>query len=334
MANRLTSLVNDKPEVSHGGIDADNLKVGQGVVLGPRSIVSAINGKADSVAIGDHVHIGNDVRILAPEVYIGDHTVIHNHTTIYGYAPVRLGDCCWVGQNAVINCTAPVWIGDGVTISAYANLWTHFRAGDILQGCRFDSEKPLALGDDVWIGVQCSLAPIIAQRRALVLAGSIVTHDLEENHVYGGNPAVDLTEKLGPQFEEVSLDEKFAIIKDRLIAFEQDWKSMVTRHGATDGPSDVFPGTLASQPLDPWWRESEEGSFQAAGIMVTIRPWKKSDVPVFSVADRTYSKLGTPEETAFMKFLLPQVKFYPHKRPRFAELRQRFEELIPRLKDL
>ncbi len=299
-----------------------------------RSVISAINGKADRVVIGDHVFIGNDVRILAPEVYIGDHTVIHNHTTIYGYAPVRLGDCCWVGQNAVINCAAPVWIGDGVTLSAYSNLWTHFRAGDILQGCRFDSEKPLALGDDVWIGVQCSVAPIVAQPRSLVLAGSVVTHDLEANHVYGGNPAVDLTEKLGPQFEEVSLEEKFALLKDLLLRFQEGWKSQVMQYRSADGPSDIFAGALAAHPADPRWLEGDEGSFYAVGIVATRHPWKKSDVPVFSVADRTYSKLGTPQETAFMKYLLPQIKFYPAERKGYGELRERFKQLIPRLGEL
>ena len=37
-------------------------------------------------------------------------------------------------------------------------------------------------------------------------------------------------------------------------------------------------------------------------------------VSVFDVRDRTYSKLRTPEELSFMRFLLPKIKFWA--RPR------------------
>ncbi len=290
---------------------------------------------ARRVVIGDNVLIGNDVRILAPEVYIGDYTVIHNHTTIYGYSPVRIGDCCWIGQNAIINCTASVWIGDCVTISAYSNLWTHFRAGDIMQGCRFNREKPLVVGDDVWIGVQCSVAPVTIQKRALVLAGSIVTNDIGENRVYGGNTARDLTEKMGPQFEEVSLDEKFALLRDKLIAFDTGWQERMLSCRANSNPSDVFAGALAMPQNDQRADGGNaEDEYFASGLIVTRRRWHKSDVSVFSAADRTYSKLRTPQELSFMLFLLPEVKFLPRERKGLAELRNYFEERIPGLNEV
>jgi acetyltransferase-like isoleucine patch superfamily enzyme len=318
--------------VGHSDIATAELRLGRDVTIEPGGHIGGILGDAQKVVIGDNVFIGNDVRILAPEVYIGDYTVIHNHTTIYGYSPVRIGDCCWIGQNSIVNCTAPVWIGDGVTISAYSNLWTHFRAGDILQGCRFSNEKPLIVGDDVWIGVQCSVAPVTIHKRALILAGSIVTRDIEENRVYGGNTARDLTEKMGPQFEEVSLEEKFAMLKDKLIDFDARWGEGQMSYRADSGESDVFAGALgAPQSGLRIGGGNAEDEFYAAGILVTARPWHEGVASVFSVADRTYSKLRTPQEIAFMRYLLPQVKFFPHTRKGFAELRKHFEELIPAL---
>lgn len=320
--------------MSDHSIAAEELRLGRDLIVEPRCTIGGIRGKADRVVIGDNVFIGNDVRILAPEVYIGDYTVIHNHATIYGHAPVRLGDCCWIGQNAIINCTAPAWLGDGVTVSAYSNLWTHFGAGDVLQGCRFDSEKPLLIGDDVWIGVQCSVAPIVARPRALVLAGSVVTDDLAENHVYGGNPAEDLTDKLGPQFEEPLLDEKFEMLKSRLLEFEADWRARQIPYRVDSGPSNILAGAFASTPPDPRFSTEQEGDFYASGITISRNPWRKSEVSLFSAADRTYSKLRTPQEMAFMRFLLPRMKFYPPERPHHRELVERFTELIPGLSSI
>ncbi len=320
--------------MSDRSIAAEELRLGRDLIVEPRCTIGGIRGKADRVVIGDNVFIGNDVRILAPEVYIGDYTVIHNHATIYGHAPVRLGDCCWIGQNAIINCTAPAWLGDGVTVSAYSNLWTHFGAGDVLQGCRFDSEKPLIVGDDVWIGVQCSVAPIVACPRALVLAGSVVTGDLEENHVYGGNPARDTTDGFGQQFEEPLLDEKFEMLMSRLLEFDADWSARQIPYRVDSGPSTILAGFFASTPPDPRFGGEREGEFYASGIIVSRNPWRKSEVSLFSVADRTYSKLRTPQEMAFMRFLLPRMKFYPHKQPHHEELVERFTELIPELSSI
>ena len=315
-------------------IAAEELRLGRDITVEPGCTIGGIRGPARRVVIGDNVFIGSDVRILAPEVYIGDYTTIHNHTTIYGYAPVRIGDCCWLGQNVIVNCTAPVWLGDGVVISAYSNLWSHFRGGDILQGCRFDRERPLAVGDDAWIGVQCTVAPVLVHRRALVLAGAVVTHDLAENHVYAGNPARDVTERMGPHCEELTLEEKFELLKGRLIDFDRDWGRQQMPYRVDAGPSDVLAGALAVTRPDPRFGGDEEGDFYAAGIVVTRNPWRKSDVPVFSVADRSYSKQRTPQEIAFMRFLLPQIKFYPHERPELQDLQARFAPLIPGLEAL
>ena len=77
-----------------------------------------------------------------------------------------------------------------------------------------------------------------------------------------------------------------------------------------------------------------EGEFYASGIIVSRSPWRKSEVSLFSVADRTYSKLRTSQEMAFMRFLLPGMKFYPHERPHHRELVERFTELIPGLSSI
>jgi acetyltransferase-like isoleucine patch superfamily enzyme len=274
---------------------------GTGVSIGERTSLGAIGGPAVLIELGDHVQIEADVRILAPRVYIGDYTRISHHVTIYGYDSVFIGPCGWIGQNVILNSTAPLTISRGCTISAYANVWTHFSGGDPVEGCRFDSNKPCSIGADVWLGVQCSVAPVSIGDKALVLAGGVVTKDIPGNTVWGGNPAVDLTEKLGPPYIQRTAEEKFALLCHLLRRFHH------CERGYQHGLSQRLPELLERRPAAP--------SLTLGGITVALNKAAAAEAPaetsVFQVNSRSYSKLGTPDETAFMKFLLPMVKFYP-----------------------
>jgi acetyltransferase-like isoleucine patch superfamily enzyme len=266
---------------------------GRDVQLGERVEFGAIGGPADSIVIGDNCVIGDDVRIIAPRVRIGDFVTIHHHTTIYGYAEVSIGACSWIGQNVVLNCTAPLRIGRGCTLSAYSNVWTHFSGGDPLEGCNFNHQRPCTLADDVWVGVQCSVAPVSIGARSLLLAGGVLTKDVPDNRVWGGNPAVDLTDKLGPPYSPRSTAEKFSLLCELLREFQ-------LQRGGAERPGPA-----------PELAAAENGVFRLGGIRVTMRDLPEDGTSIFDVENRTYSKLRTPEELAFMRFLLPLTKFYP-----------------------
>jgi acetyltransferase-like isoleucine patch superfamily enzyme len=271
--------------VPHPEVHCDRFVVGDDVTFGAGvKIAAADGGRAKSVVIGDNVTIGDGVRILAPDVAIGDYTVVHAGALIYGYKPCAIGACAWVGQGAILNCTDELSIGNGCTISALANLWTHFKGGDTLQGCRYFVEKPLTLEADVWLGVGVSVAPVRCGERSVVFANSVVTRDLEPNHVYGGNPAVDLTEKLGPPYLPKSIDEKMMIMEEKLAEFLK--RTPEARRGRI---------VLIA---DPEVAEMKENVLEAG-------------VSFFNAANRLYTKKRTAEEIAFMRFLLPVVKFYP-----------------------
>jgi len=271
-------------------LEAREARIGRDVSIGQRVQLGAIGGAADSVTIGDNARIGDDVRILAPRITIGDYTTIHHHTTIYGYDEIHIGDCCWLGQNVILNCTAPLSIGRGGTISAYANVWTHFSGGDPLAGCRYDSTTPALIGDDAWLGVQATVAPASIGARALVLAGAVVTRDVPPNTVWGGNPATDLTAKLGPPYAEVPVAEKY----ERLCALLLEYHSAA----AADKP-----------PKPP--TEQQTGRYTLGGLTVAMADGPDHGTSVFDVRDRSYSKRRTPAEIGFMTFLLPRIKFYP-----------------------
>jgi len=66
---------------------------------------------------------------------------------------------------------------------------------------------------DVWFVGHCIVSPVTVEDRAMALVGSVVTKDMKENHIYGGSPAKDLTEKIKPQFRPVTLEEKWSLVK-------------------------------------------------------------------------------------------------------------------------
>ncbi len=304
-----------------------NVSIGEGVV-----ITNAHGEKCSEIIVGDNVYIGDFVRILAPAVYIGDYTVIHQRTTIYGYSPIRIGHCSWIGQDAIINCTGPVWIGEGVTIGAKTTLWTHLSGGDILQGFRLGKVKASLIGDDTWIAPAVTISPVKIGKKCCVLAGSVVTKDLEENSIYAGVPAVDVKEKLGGiPYQELNLDEKFAIIRDKLIEFDRNFKDRGGEFSSFPTTSDwrsIYLGNAGS--AHSFTIPTGEDEFLLGSIVITKGACEeRNGFSVFSVKDRLYTKRLSIEEIAFMRFLLPAVKFFPLKDINKKHVAEVFRSLLP-----
>ena len=54
----------------------------------------------------------------------------------------------------------------------------------------YHDRKPVAIGDDVWIGTRAIILPgVRIGRGAIVAAGAVVTRDVNEFDIVGGNPA-------------------------------------------------------------------------------------------------------------------------------------------------
>jgi len=265
-------------------IEADELSMGKGVRIGDGvSISGGFNYStglpipAKKVVIGDGAFLGDGLKIECPDIEIGDYTMICGNTQISGPKEGKIGSCCFIGENCVLNTTGKLVIGNGVGIGASSQLWTHIRFGDTLQGCRWYSDKPMIIEDDVWFVGHCLVSPIHAKKRSMAMLGSVVTKDMEENHIYAGTPARDLTDKLGMQYEDVSIDEKFEVMSKKLDEFF---------HFNPGYPRSII-------------------------VVKDSSNLKVKDKTVFDVSNRTYTKRLTPEEIEFMKFLLVIIKFYP-----------------------
>ena len=272
--NQQRNITADEVHIGKGVRIGDGVTISGGFDYASRSIIPA-----KKVFIGDGVFLGNNIEIVCPSIEIGDYTMIREHTVISGHKEAKIGSCCWIGPNCILNTHGGLYLGNGVGVGAHSQLWTHMRFGDTLQGCRWESESPLIVDDDVWFVGHCLVSPIHAKAKSMAMLGSVITRDMKENHIYAGVPAQDLTDKLGHQYEDVPVEEKYKVMKEKLDEFY------------TRNPN--YPKSI---------------------VVVKDSPnLEDRDKTVFNVSNRTYTKRLTEEEIEFMKFLLVKIKFYPSK---------------------
>lgn len=256
-------------------IEAENLHIGKGVIIDPSAKICGLRGKARSVYIGDHTYIGADVQIICDDFRIGDYGKLHHHVNVHGYKPCHIGHNAWIGQYTVIDSIGGVTIGNNCGIGAHSQLWSHIKYGDTLEGCRFNRSDSLTVGNDVWFVGHTIVSPITAADRSMALVGSVITKDMAYNEIYAGNPATSISVKIGNQFNETSVDEKVAKMREYLEEFQPDGSSIRI---VKDQSEIKFDDRLS----------------------------------YFSVKERVYKKMGSEEEIRFMKFLLPEkAKFVP-----------------------
>ncbi|HAR97080.1 MAG TPA: hypothetical protein DCR97_14135 [Deltaproteobacteria bacterium] len=253
----------------------DDVKIGINTTFGKN-----VQFNCKRVRIGDGVSFQDNITVNADSFEMGDYGTIYSNCFFPGPGQLTIGHNFWLGVNCVIDSQGGTWIGNNVGIGAHSQLWTHMKFGDVMAGCRFHSTKKLTIEDDAWLVGHCLVSPVTIKRRSLALLGSVVVSDLQENHVYGGVPVVDLTDRLGPQFADTSISERMQYMTERIEEF----------------------GTIYSvNNVDRYIKivtDYQDGSYSG-------------DTTVFNIKNRTYIKTGSDLEHRFIRFLLPSAKFVP-----------------------
>lgn len=105
---------------------------------------------------------------------------------------------CTLGNNSGIGrfskLYGPVHIGDNVMMGPYCTIYTqNHKYSDTSRPMNqqgFDEEKPVYIGNDVWIGGHVMILPgVNIGNGCIVGGGSVVTRDVPDYAVIGGNPA-------------------------------------------------------------------------------------------------------------------------------------------------
>jgi len=278
--------MSDEPRsIIKGQIDAEVVQIGKGVIVEEGVIIKGKQGPARRVILGDFCYIGPGVRILAPEFRLGDYSKLHSGCFGHGVYPLQIGRNCWIGGDCVLDSMGGLDIDDNVGIGAQSQLWTHIQFGDIVEGSRFYSQQYMHVGKDAWFVGHCVVSPIKVGERSLALVGSVVTRNMLPNHIYGGVPAKDMTDKMGTQFETLTTEQKAERLQRLIDQFEID-----------------------------------HPEFKGECVVVTDPADRPSSQPWFDVSTRTYAKSFHPAEIAFLKANVPLVKFIPDSAPPFIDL--------------
>lgn len=105
---------------------------------------------------------------------------------------------CSIGSNSGIgvNCqlNGKVIIGDNVLMGPEVMMFTHnhihSRKDIPMKRQGTDTEKPIVIGDDVWIGARCIILPGVKIGKGVIIgSGAVVTKDAPDYAIIGGNPA-------------------------------------------------------------------------------------------------------------------------------------------------
>lgn len=113
--------------------------------------------------------------------------------TVYESGQLTIGNNTGL-SNSMIVCRKSVFIGSNVNIGANNVIYDtdmhsvdyEKRMGNLSQYVR---SEPVVIEDGAWICGHCIiLKGVHIGRRSVVAAGSVVTHDIPDNELWGGNP--------------------------------------------------------------------------------------------------------------------------------------------------
>jgi len=291
------------------------IRIGDYVHIEKDCKFGAFGGIAEEIVIGDCCFIGRGTNILVSTLHMGDYVTIHNHTLIYGFKSCDLGHNSWIGQNTILNSNDVLKIGSNVGIGAYSQVWTHVYFGELLEGCQIFRVAPTLIEDDVWLIGHCIVSPgVTIHKKAIVLAGSLVTKDIPTEAIFGGAPAENLTNKF-PIRKTPTLMEKYEMMKKFIEDFS---KTQRATYNVKKISSNEYYLCSKDYEFKIVFIKNVTSVIEDNGldtIIISMRCGNNNlgkRVSLFDLETKTYVKRKTLGERLLIKFLNPyRARFLP-----------------------
>lgn len=108
----------------------------------------------------------------------------------YGYN-IRVGKNFFANFDAVFLDVCAITFGDNCMLGPGVHVYTATHPLDpVERASGLELGKPVQIGDDVWIGGRAVINPgVTIGNRVVIASGAVVTKDVPDNAVVGGNPA-------------------------------------------------------------------------------------------------------------------------------------------------
>ncbi|WP_426765287.1 acyltransferase [Pseudarthrobacter sp. 1G09] len=174
----------------------------------------ALAGK-DGITIGEGAFVSALAMVDPDSLALGDESFIAAHAYLTG--DLRIGSNCTV--NAFTAVRGTVSMGDGVRIGAHTSVlgFNHSMEPSAAVFRQPLTSKGIVFGDDVWIGSNAVvLDGVTVGSHAVLAAGAVVTKDVPDWAVVGGNPARFIRDRRTPRKPAGSGD---GILRERLASF-------------------------------------------------------------------------------------------------------------------
>lgn len=196
------------------------VKIGVGTAMDPNIKIGTPERPLGKFIVGDHCRLFAG-QIAPANFFCGDYVTIHEGVWCYGRSDVVIGHNSWFGMRCTLDAEGGFYVGNGFGAGQDTHLWSHIRHGDVLAGSKYLSFGQFRAANDVWFVGRCTSGPYSHEQFSVALTESNVTKPMGFNQVYGGNPAVNLTDKIGPPYAFLPLQQKEERFQEKVNLFRE-----------------------------------------------------------------------------------------------------------------
>ena len=139
-------------------------------------------------------HVFRRLLFKAAGVKIGKKSTIHIGCRFYYPQNIAIGEGTVIGDHATLDGRAPLKIGNHVDIASQVMIYNSEH--DVHAPDMRSIEEPVEIGDYVFVGPRAIILPGVKMGTgAVVAAGAVVTKNVPERAIVGGVPAKEIGQR-------------------------------------------------------------------------------------------------------------------------------------------